>query len=82
MNAYYAKLQARLSPTSRAMLAGSQRNWAAYRDAWCKLEGTGSEGGTVQPWVILSCRADFAKQRAKELKGYVVCEDGDLSCPE
>jgi uncharacterized protein YecT (DUF1311 family) len=82
MNQYYEGMRSRLGPTSRALLDDSQRKWAAYRDAYCQLEGRGVEGGNIQPMVIANCMAGMAKARAREIKPYVVCQDGDLSCPD
>lgn len=81
MNGYYDKMRTRLRPESRELLDDSQRKWVSYRDAYCKLEATGAEGGTIQPWVVAECMQGMAASRADELKPYVKCDQGDLSCP-
>jgi uncharacterized protein YecT (DUF1311 family) len=50
-------------------LLASQRGWLAYRDGQCELYGFQSHGGTMEPMLVSTCKADLTTQRVKELEG-------------
>ena len=83
LNGTYKKVMACLGPTGdgATSLVDAQRAWLRYRDAECKFQGSASDGGSVQPMVIGSCLASITDRRTKELKDYLTCQEGDLSCP-
>ena len=83
LNARYAKLSACLGPSSEdgTMLLDAQRAWLKFRDAECRFQSSGSEGGTVRPMLVAGCMEKLTRDRDGELNRYLTCEEGDLSCP-
>jgi uncharacterized protein YecT (DUF1311 family) len=51
-----------------ASLLEAQRGWLRYRDAHCALEGYEARGGSLEPLLILTCRARLTRARTQELK--------------
>lgn len=51
----------------KALLKG-QRAWIDYRDGQCESEGFSARGGTLEPMLALSCKAELTKVRTEELK--------------
>lgn len=49
-------------------LRDAQRAWIPYRDKACETYGFLARGGTLEPQLVLSCKADLTKQRTDELK--------------
>jgi len=49
-------------------LLKAQRAWVSYRDAQCASYGYQAHGGTMEPMLIYSCRADLTRKRTEELK--------------
>jgi len=83
LNASYRQIRERLKGDAAKtdLLAKAERAWVAFRDAECAFAASGVEGGSVQPTVLAGCRADLTQKRVEELKEYLACEEGDLSCP-
>jgi uncharacterized protein YecT (DUF1311 family) len=48
-------------------LREAQRAWIPYRDKACEAYGFLARGGTLEPMLVLSCRADLTRQRTAEL---------------
>jgi uncharacterized protein YecT (DUF1311 family) len=48
-------------------LVRAQRAWIAYRDAQCDSAAFQSRGGSMQPLVLSSCKANLTRARVKEL---------------
>ena len=48
-------------------LREAQRAWIPYRDKACASYGYLARGGSLEPQLIYSCRADLTRQRVKEL---------------
>jgi uncharacterized protein YecT (DUF1311 family) len=46
----------------------AQRAWVAFRDANCALSGFQARGGSMEPMLIASCRAEMSAKRAEELR--------------
>ena len=76
----YAKLSARLSPTSKSRLQAAQEAWARYRDLECAFIGTATEGGTIQSTMITQCKTELTTRRLKDVDAQLNCEEGDLVC--
>ncbi len=58
-------------------LRAAERSWVAYRDAECAFEGSGYEGGSMQPMVIEGCAQGLTEHRTAELKKALACaKDG------
>ncbi|MDO1582167.1 lysozyme inhibitor LprI family protein [Rhizobium oryzicola] len=49
-------------------LLKSQRAWIDYRDGECEAEGYSAHGGTMEPMLVMSCKAELSKVRTEELK--------------
>ncbi len=54
-----------------ANLLEAQRGWLRYRDAHCAMEGYEARGGTLEPLLVLTCKAQLTRTRTKELKELV-----------
>ena len=80
LNESYAKLSARLSPTSKSRLQAAQEAWARYRDLECAFIGTATEGGTIQSTMITQCKTELTSRRLKDVDAQLNCEEGDLVC--
>ncbi|MDP5280789.1 lysozyme inhibitor LprI family protein [Sphingomonas sp. DG1-23] len=48
-------------------LLKAQRAWLAYRDAHCDSDGYRMRGGSAEPMLVASCRAELTEARAKQL---------------
>lgn len=83
LNQTYKDVEKRLANDSngKARLIAAQRAWIAFRDAECTFQSSGDDGGTAAPMVITACRTSLTTARAAQLKGYLNCQEGDLSCP-
>ncbi|MEO0542417.1 MAG: lysozyme inhibitor LprI family protein [Pseudomonadota bacterium] len=48
-------------------LLKAQRAWIDYRDGHCESEGMKYAGGSIQPLIVNSCKADLTRKRNEEL---------------
>lgn len=80
LNAIYTKLMKQLGSADKRKLRQAQRAWIAYRDAQCAFNASGSEGGTIQPTIILDCKEDLTNAQIEILDEQLNCEEGDLGC--
>ncbi|WP_313696967.1 lysozyme inhibitor LprI family protein [Achromobacter sp.] len=83
LNAAYKEATARLKDSKDALtqLQSAQKAWLFFRDAECAFSSTGVTGGSAYPMVLSMCLDKLTKARTKELRAYLVCEEGDTSCP-
>jgi len=51
------------------LLRQSQRDWIKFRDSFCNYEASQSWGGTMEPLVYTSCRANMTQEQTKRLRG-------------
>jgi uncharacterized protein YecT (DUF1311 family) len=65
---------------ARPALVSAQKNWIAFRDAECDLEGLGPQGGTARPMVIAQCLERLTLDRIKQLRARLKCDDGNMGC--
>ncbi|WP_420339327.1 lysozyme inhibitor LprI family protein [Roseibium sp.] len=49
-------------------LKAAQRAWIPFRDKACESYGFLARGGSMEPMLVLQCRADLTRQRTSELK--------------
>ncbi|MCU0947921.1 MAG: lysozyme inhibitor LprI family protein [Porphyrobacter sp.] len=63
-------------PGWSASLLAAQRGWLRYRDAHCALEGYEARGGSLEPLLVLTCKAQATRARTAELKALVERPDG------
>ena len=71
---------ARLDPTRAQGLRDAQRVWARFRDAQCRFESAGVEGGSLRPFVQGSCVVAMTRSRELELQRLLRCPEGDAAC--
>jgi uncharacterized protein YecT (DUF1311 family) len=77
----YAEAQAALKGRiAEPFLRQSQQAWRAYRDAQCKLDAAGNEGGTIQPIVQLVCMEQMTRSRVAEIRAEIQCGPGQINC--
>lgn len=83
LNAAYRQINDRLKDDKDAMklLVNAQKAWLAFRDAECTFSTSASAQGSVYPMLVAQCRDGMTRKRVEELKVYLRCEEGDLSCP-
>jgi len=81
LNQTYQAAIKRAAAPQRDLLKKAQQAWIALRDADCKLMGSGTEGGTIQPMIINQCLTEKTAEREAFLATLMQCEEGDLSCP-
>lgn len=53
-------------------LLEAQRGWLRYRDAQCRAEGYEFRGGSMEPLLMLTCKARLTRIRTEELKQMIV----------
>ncbi|MFC5068198.1 lysozyme inhibitor LprI family protein [Flaviflagellibacter deserti] len=83
LNTTYQEIMGRLKdddPT-REMLVKAQRAWLAFRDAECDFATFAAKDGSIWPMLNLQCLGALTAKRIIDLKVYLNCEEGDMSCP-
>lgn len=53
---------------AEAALVRAQRAWLEFRDAQCESDGFSVRGGSMEPLIVLSCKAELTKTRTRQLK--------------
>ncbi|ATY30978.1 lysozyme inhibitor LprI family protein [Sphingomonas psychrotolerans] len=48
-------------------LLAAQRAWLAYRDTHCRSDGYRMRGGSAEPMLVASCRAELTENRTRQL---------------
>jgi uncharacterized protein YecT (DUF1311 family) len=83
LNAAYRTVTARLKDdqATLAKLQSAQKAWLFFRDAECAFSSGGTTGGSAYPMVLSQCLDKLTQTRTKELRAYLKCEEGDMSCP-
>lgn len=83
LNQTFKQIQKRLADdaSSKARLVKTQKAWIAFRNAECTFQSSGDDGGSAAPMVATACQAELTKNRTKQLKTYLNCQEGDLACP-
>ncbi len=66
---------------TKQRLVSAQRAWVAFRDAECSYATSVVESGSLYPLAYSQCMTTLTKARVENLKHYLNCEEGDLSCP-
>jgi uncharacterized protein YecT (DUF1311 family) len=86
LNALYGQIASRLghdpdsTETLKALIA-AQRAWITFRDAECAFVASRTLGSSANLTIVDSCLSDVTAKRITDLKAYLKCHDGDLSCP-
>ncbi|MBM6593388.1 lysozyme inhibitor LprI family protein [Microvirga pudoricolor] len=83
LNRLYRQIEGRLKgePDSAKALVGAQRAWIAFRDAECTFSSSAVSGGSIYPTIYSGCLESLTRKRVDDLKRYLNCQDGDMSCP-
>lgn len=85
LNQVYQQVTQRLAGPDlldrRKALLAAQRAWIAFRDAQCRLDSVGVDGGSAYPMIYADCIAGLTQARTAKLKTYLSCQEGDMSCP-
>jgi len=83
LNALYKQIKQRLKGNvdGTKLLIAAQRAWVTFRDAECKFSTSAVSGGSVYPAIYAGCVDRLTKTRIDDLKAYLTCQEGDLSCP-
>jgi uncharacterized protein YecT (DUF1311 family) len=55
-------------PSGEARLREAQRAWITFRDAHCAVHGYEARGGSMEPLLYESCRAEVTQQRTEQLR--------------
>ncbi len=83
LNDVYRQILRRLGGDEHAkqLLVAAERAWIAFRDAECRFAVSSVEQGSIYPMEYSLCLEDKSKTRTGDLRAYLHCADGDLSCP-
>ena len=83
LNRAYTEIQKRLSDDAdgKKRLTVAQKAWIGFRDAECDFQTFNSRDGSIYPMIVSECLTAMTKKRTEELKVYLNCEEGDLTCP-
>jgi len=68
LNVIYKKLLASLDDVAKEKLRVAQRAWVAFRDAEAVFEADESRGGTIEPLLVLTTKADLTEERINVLR--------------
>ena len=52
-------------------LLASQRAWLTYRDTQCRVEGYYARGGSLEPLLVSTCKADLTRERTQTLRDLI-----------
>ena len=83
LNTVYAQIKRRLNgnaPASRKLVV-AQKAWIVFRDSECDFSASGVEGGSIYSMIVIDCQTALTNKRIDDLKTYLNCQEGDLSCP-
>ena len=82
LNTTYRELLSRLPDSAdQQALKAAQLAWIAFRDKDCEFEAGPVEGsGSIRPMVAGMCLADRTRTRTAQLKTFLNCEEGDVTC--
>jgi uncharacterized protein YecT (DUF1311 family) len=83
LNSVFRQIEGRLAHDEHAkgLLVSAQRAWITFRDAECAFSTSATTGGSAHPMAQATCMGAITQDRVKELRRYLNCEEGDLSCP-
>lgn len=83
LNDAYKQINARLKDdaATKKLLVDAQKSWVAFRDSECTFQSSASAAGSIYPMLVAGCRTGLTNDRVKQLKAYLDCQEGDMSCP-
>ncbi|MGO8986163.1 MAG: lysozyme inhibitor LprI family protein [Terriglobales bacterium] len=68
LDATYAKLMAKLDPTSRGKLRAAEAAWLQFRKTNADFQADTARGGTLAPLIRITVMSDMTEARVAELK--------------
>jgi len=83
LNADFKEIAKRLGDDAdtKKLLVAAQRAWVSFRDAECTFQTSAAAQGTIYPMLFAYCKTALTNDRVEQLKTYLACEEGDMSCP-
>lgn len=83
LNVLYRQITQRLNDDdqTKKQLVSAQRAWIQFRDTECEFASSGVSGGSIETLIFLGCAERLTRARIADLKTYLQCQEGDLSCP-
>ncbi len=83
LNTLYRQVAQRLKSDTATgkLLVAAQRAWVGFRDAECTFAASGVSGGSIYPMIYGNCAEGLTRKRIADLKAYLACKEGDMSCP-
>jgi uncharacterized protein YecT (DUF1311 family) len=83
LNTAYREIVGRIGDDheTKAALTAAQRAWIAFRDGECAFQARSVDGGSIYPLIVAGCKTTLTEARTQQLKTYLDCEEGDMSCP-
>ena len=83
LNLVYNDIRTRLASEQDTLdlLVAAQRGWIVFRDAECAFSTSGVKTGSVYPLIHAICLDQLTQDRIADLKHYLSCAEGDMSCP-
>jgi uncharacterized protein YecT (DUF1311 family) len=83
LNALYKQIKQRLKDDAdkTKLLVAAPLAWVTFRNAECKFSTSAVSGGSVYPVIFSGCAGRWTRKRIDDLKAYLMCVEGDLSCP-
>jgi uncharacterized protein YecT (DUF1311 family) len=78
---YHDAMERASRPNIKASLGDAEAAWSIYRDKQCEFESSGVRGGSVYATIVALCLTKATRARIEDLRRFLKCEEGDLSCP-
>jgi uncharacterized protein YecT (DUF1311 family) len=80
LNRVYGQVRAKLSPEGVARLKAAELAWIKFRGLECYFEAMDSEGGSVYPRIVASCKDGIIRARTAQLRTLLHCPEGYMGC--
>lgn len=83
MNKLSHEIRQRMSDDAdtRLLLRDAEQAWVAFRDAECAFATSAVAGGSAYLMVYDFCLDNLTQKRIEDLRQYLDCDEGDMSCP-
>lgn len=83
LNRVYRQIGERLKKDkdTSLLLVSAQKRWVSFRDAECAFSSSAGAEGSIYPLLVTQCRDALTSKRIEQLKIYLHCREGDISCP-
>lgn len=83
LNKVFHEIRQRLGDDAQtqSLLRSAGRDWITFRDAECAFAASAVRGGSAYTMTLDLCLADLTRTRVHELRNYLSCAEGDMSCP-